>query len=147
VGRLSEPAIRAATDADAAAIVRLIGELGYSVTEDEVRQRLPLIAGPGLHALVAELDGAVVGCLTTSAMQVLHRRAPVGRIAMMVVADGLRGRGIGRFLVRAAEALLVADDCYMVEVTSNLARPDAHRFYEGLGYERTSLRFAREPSA
>jgi hypothetical protein len=28
-------------------------------------------------------------------------------------------------------------------VTSNLRRTDAHRFWERLGYERTSARFAR----
>ena len=137
-------AIREARPADVAALAALIRELGYKVDDAEVAARLPDLAGAGRRVLVAEQDGAVVGCLTTSMMHVLHRPAPVGRISMMVVADGLRSRGIGEALVREAEALLRADGCYMVEVTSNLARGDAHRFYERLGYEKTSVRLARE---
>jgi GNAT superfamily N-acetyltransferase len=94
--------------------------------------------------LVAELDGAVIGCLSTSVMRVLHRPAPVGRISMMVVDEALRSRGIGAVLVAAAEQALAAQGCYMVEVTSHVRRTDAHRFYGRLGYERTSVRLAKE---
>jgi GNAT superfamily N-acetyltransferase len=66
---------------------------------------------------------------------------------MMVVDEGVRGRGIGSALVRAAEQALQAKGCYIVEVTSHLRRADAHRFYEKLGYERTSVRLARELGA
>lgn len=102
------------------------------------------MGGEGRAVLVAEIDGAVVGCLTTSVMRVLHRPALVGRISMMVVDEGLRSRGIGARLVRAAEETLAAQGCYMVEVTSHARRTEAHRFYERLGYEKTSVRLARE---
>ena len=101
----------------------------------------------GREVLVAELGSTVVGCLSTSVMRVLHRPAPVGRISMMVVDEAVRGRGIGAALVRAAEEGLAAQGCYMVEVTSNVRRTEAHRFYERLGYERTSVRLAKELSA
>jgi len=86
----------------------------------------------------------VIGCLSTSVMRVLHRPAPVGRISMMVVEEAQRGQGIGAALVRAAEAALAEQGCYMVEVTSHVRRTEAHRFYEKLGYEKTSVRLARE---
>jgi predicted N-acetyltransferase YhbS len=97
----------------------------------------------GRVVLVAERDGAVVGCLSTSVMRVLHRPAPVGRISMMVVDETLRSQGIGAALVRAAESALAAQGCYMVEVTSHVQRTGAHRFYERLGYEKTSVRLAK----
>ena len=103
-----------------------------------------MMEAEGRVVLVAELDGAVVGCLTTSVMRVLHRPALVGRISMMVVDEALRGRGIGAELVRAAEKALAAQGCYMIEVTSHQRRTDAHRFYERLGYAKTSVRLAKE---
>ena len=124
-------------------LARLIGELGYAIEAAEAVERLAAMAAEGRAVLVAELDGAVVGCLSTSAMRVLHRPAPVGRISMMVVDETWRSRGIGAALVRAAERALAAQGCYMVEVTSHVRRTEAHRFYERLGYEKTSVRLAK----
>lgn len=138
------PLVRAATPADADAIAIMIAELGYSVTTDEVVTRLGSIDDAGQAVLVAEMDGEVVGCLSTSTMVVLHRPAPVGRISMMVVDERHRSRGIGAQMVSAAEELLASKGCQLVEVTSNLRRVDAHRFWERVGYERTSARFARQ---
>jgi GNAT superfamily N-acetyltransferase len=123
----------------------LIGQLGYAVTASEVGERLAAMEADGRVVLVAELDGVLVGCLSTSVMRVLHRPAPVGRISMMVVDEALRSRGIGAALVRAAEEVLAAQGCYMVEVTSHVRRTEAHRFYERLGYAKTSVRLAKEP--
>ena len=136
--------IRRATAGDAADIARLIDELGYAVTDAEVEARLEAISQARQSILVAELSGAVVGCLSTSTMTVLHRPAPVGRISMMVIDQTLRGRGIGPHIVEAAERLLADKGCQLVEITSNLRRVDAHRFWERLGYERTSARFAKQ---
>lgn len=135
--------VREATAADCSAIKRLIDQLGYPVTEAEVETRLQLIQASGQAALVAEADGKVVGCLSTSTMLVLHRPAPVGRIAMMVIDEQYRNRRIGAQLVAAAERLLAKRGCELVEVTSNNRRIDAHRFWEANGYERTSTRFAK----
>jgi len=136
--------IRPAEPSDCPALARLIGQLGYSVSETEAAERLAAMEADGCLVLAAELNGKVIGCLTTSVMRVLHRPAPVGRISMMVVDEDLRSRGIGAELVRAAEEALAARGCYMVEVTSNVRRAEAHRFYERLGYERTSVRLAKE---
>lgn len=140
-----EAAVRSAEARDSAAIAALIGQLGYEATPGEVSARLEALASEGRAVLVAELDGEVVGCLSTSVMRVLHRPAPVGRISMMVVDEMVRGRGLGAALVRAAEWRLAEQGCAMIEVTSNVRRTAAHRFYERLGFERTSVRLARTP--
>lgn len=135
--------VRRAERRDAAALARLIGQLGYEAAEAGVIERLALMEAESRLVLVAEVEGAVAGCLSTSVMRVLHRPAPVGRISMMVVDEALRGRGIGALLVETAEWALAEQGCYMVEVTSHLRRAEAHRFYERLGYEKTSVRLAK----
>jgi len=134
--------IREARPRDADAIAPLIVALGYEVTPAEVRQRLATLKKAGHPALVAE-RGEFAGVLTTGITQVLHRPRPVGRITMLAVAERLRSQGIGTALVADAEKRLAAKGCGLVEVTSNTKRLRAHAFYEKLGYERTSYRFAK----
>ena len=140
---MSEPTIRPAEPRDCAVLARLIGQLEYQVAPGEVAERLAVMEAEDRLVLIAELDGQVIGCLSTSIMRVLHRPAPVGRISMMVVDEALRNRGVGAALVRMAERTLAERGCYMVGVTSHVRRTEAHRFYETLGYERTSVRLAR----
>ena len=135
--------IRDATAADAEALADLFVELGYPVTSTEVLARLQPLTGAGRPPLVAVRDGAVVGLLTRSVMHVLHRPGPVGRVSTLVVTERARGQGIGAALMAAAEARLKQQGCILIEVTSNMRRAEAHTFYERLGYERTSYRFAK----
>ena len=139
---MSDLRIRDARPEDAPAIAHLIRELGYDVTAADVSERLLGLRELGHAVLVAELE-ALVGVLTTSRMQVLHRPRPVGRISMLVVSEKVRSRGIGAMLVETAEQRLREQGCGLVEVTSNLRRERAHAFYLRLGYERTSARFAK----
>jgi len=135
--------IRDAGAEDAPAIKALIAELGYDVGVADLLPRLGQLAASGQHVIVAERDG-VIGVLTTSIMRVLHRPRPVGRVSMMVVTEAARGGGVGAALVAEAEARLKAAGCGLVEVTSNAKRLRAHAFYERLGYERTSIRLAKQ---
>ncbi|MXO59771.1 GNAT family N-acetyltransferase [Altererythrobacter salegens] len=141
---MGESLIRHAAPGDSPALARLLVQLGYEVTADEVAARLPQMTEEGRAVFVAERDGRVVGCLSTSLMRVIHRPAPVGRISMMVVEDRMRGLGIGAELVAAAERHLLDAGCQVIEVTSALARERAHAFYEKVGYEKTSVRLSRE---
>jgi predicted N-acetyltransferase YhbS len=138
--------IRRGVAADARALEGLIRQLGYTEAAEDIAARLAALDPARQFVLVAERAGTVVGCLTTSIMHVLHRPRPVGRISMMVVEESLRGQHIGESLVRHAERELAQMGCGLVEVTSNEAREGAHRFYQRLGYQRTSLRFARDLS-
>ncbi|WP_344605035.1 GNAT family N-acetyltransferase [Streptomyces glaucus] len=57
--------------------------------------------GPGDH-LVAELDGRLVGYVRLGFPTGLAANAHVRQIRGLAVADGARGRGVGRALVQAA---------------------------------------------
>ena len=134
--------IRDARPKDAQALAALIVALGYEVTPAAVKKRLATLNKAGQHILLAD-RGGVIGVLTTSVTQVLHRPRPVGRISMMVVAEGERGKGTGAALVAEAEARLRADGCGLIEVTSNIQLGGAHSFYRAIGFERTSYRFVK----
>lgn len=134
--------IREAVPADADRLASLIAQLDFRVAAVAVAERIDLLARLGQPVLVAE-DDEVIGCLTWNIMPVLHRDTRVGRISMLVVTEARRSTGVGARLVAAAEARMAALGCMLVEVTSNEKRADAHRFYERIGYERTSLRFAK----
>lgn len=61
----------------------------------------------------------------------------------------MRSSGIGGAMMRwVADAAAPALDATLVQLTSDAARVDAHRFYERLGYARSHVGFKlRVPSA
>jgi N-acetylglutamate synthase-like GNAT family acetyltransferase len=138
------PKIRDAKSSDAPRLVELIGYLGHEIDEKAVRKNLKALKKSGETPLVATLDKNVVGMCGVGVRVVIHRPAPLGRITALVVAKEAQEHGIGRMLVESAEHWMRKKGCKLVEVTSNDRRTAAHAFYRHLGYERTSMRFAKK---
>lgn len=138
-----EPRIRDAKPADAPRLVELIRFLGHEIDEKSVRRNLSALKKTGETPLVATLGKEVVGLCGVAAQAMIHREAPIGRISPLVVDEKAQGHGIGRLLVEAAEQWCRERGCKLVEVTSNDRRTAAHAFYRHMGYERTSMRFAK----
>jgi ribosomal protein S18 acetylase RimI-like enzyme len=135
--------IRNARPKDVSTLTSLVGELGFPQSVETVAERLNALSEAGESVLVAQKGQEVVGLVTVHVTPVLHRPTPVGRLTALVVAERSRGQGLGLALVEAAERLLLAKGCALVEVTSNRELSGAHAFYERLGYEVTSLRFRK----
>ena len=138
-----KPKIREARAKDAEELVALIGLLDHKVDAKGVRKRINQLARDKLAPLVATLDKQVVGLIGIHRMVTIHRDQSVGRITILVVAEKARKQGVSRMLVEAAEQQLRKLGCGMVEVTSNDRLAAAHAFYRHMGYERTSIRFAK----
>jgi GNAT superfamily N-acetyltransferase len=139
-----EYVIRPAQQDDAQEIARLLTLLGHATTAAEVQARWPQWSALGNECLVAQrADGSLGGIVTLHTMLVLHRPLPVGRITALVVDTHLRGSGVGRALVAQAEARLTTQGCGLLELTSNMQLKPAHAFYQHIGYEQTSHRFAK----
>lgn len=134
--------VRPARPADAVAVAALVTGLGFEASAGDIEGRLAQLKKAREAPLVAE-QGEVIGVLAWHVTPVLHRPKPVGRITMMVVADGERRRGVGRALVEEAFREMRAKGCGLIEVTSNVDLSGAHGFYRRLGFERTSYRFAK----
>ncbi len=136
--------IRHASLDDAVELARLLSLLGHPTTAASVEQLWSQWTSAGNLVLVAARpDGSLAALASLHQMLVLHRAEPVGRITALVVDVAERGQGIGRTLVEAAEAHLAGAGCGLLEITSNAKLVDAHAFYQGLGYEATSIRLAK----
>jgi GNAT superfamily N-acetyltransferase len=62
-------------------------------------------------------------------------------VGLVVDAQARRG-GIGRAMIAAAEAWTRARGLDALYLRSNVLRPEAHPFYEGLGFLRTKTQHA-----
>lgn len=138
-----QPKVREAKPGDALQMTRLIHLLDHKVDEKGVRKRISALAKEKLPPLVATLDEKVVGLCGLHTMMTIHRDKPVGRVTIIVVAEDCRREGIGRMLLEAAEDHLRKRGCGLIEATSNDRLTAAHGFYRHMGYERTSIRFAK----
>jgi GNAT superfamily N-acetyltransferase len=139
-----EPELRDARPADAPRLVDLIHSLGHEIDEKALRKNLAVLGKSGETPLVATLGNKVVGLVGMNKRIAVHKPALIGRISVLVVAGEAQGKGIGRMLVEAVERWFREHCCTLVEVTSNDRRTAAHAFYRHMGYERTSIRFAKD---
>jgi ribosomal protein S18 acetylase RimI-like enzyme len=132
----NEVRIRPGRLEDAQAIANLATQLGYPSTSDQIAARLRgILFHPDQALFVAELPG-------TAACGFIHLLAgmsvesgPRVEILALVTDEHLRSRGIGRRLVAEAERWAQARGFAVICVRSQLKRADAHRFYEGLGFQ------------
>ena len=88
--------------------------------------------------VAADGAGAVVATLQLTFIPGIARRGGTrAQIEAVRVRDDLRGRGIGGALIEWAVEQARQSGCAIVQLTSNKARADAHRFYGRLGFAAT----------
>lgn len=135
--------VREAVAEDAAAIARLVAQLGYSAAANEILFRLE--TSPETDSvLVAEVRGVVVGWIHVARQHALQDE-PGADIRGLVVDETHRGRGVGRALLDACDDWARRHDISVVRVRSRNTRDGAHAFYASAGYEeiKTSLVFVK----
>jgi GNAT superfamily N-acetyltransferase len=134
--------VRPMTEGDAEGVAALSTQLGYPSTTDQTLRRFRAIGdAPDARVWVAELpDGAIVGWIHLFGNRLLESDPDI-EIGGLVVHEAVRGRGVGRALVQAAEAWARERGYTVVSVRSNVIRREAHEFYKGLGYEPTKSQF------
>lgn len=84
---------------------------------------------------VAEAGGRIVGTLQLSFIPGISRRGMArGLIEAVRIADDQRSAGLGQAMFEWAIAACRERGCALVQLTTDKSRPDAHRFYERLGF-------------
>lgn len=127
--------IRNAAEKDFPAVTELSRQLGYQVTEPEIKERLRYFSGDQEHDIfVAEsANREVIGWIHVSICRLLVE--PVQALILgLVVHQDYRSLGIGGMLVRAAEKWALERQYDIINVRSNVVRKDAHRFYHKMGF-------------
>ena len=136
--------VRPAQIGDAGDVAVLLEELGYPCTRDEAVERISrVLHDPRLFLVVAEIEGAVCGLVSLDVRYSITRGADLTRITALVVSANCSRQGIGRQLLREAEAIARRAQVARIEVTSNIRRDVAHAFYLGCGYSEGSRHFIK----
>jgi GNAT superfamily N-acetyltransferase len=97
--------------------------------------------------VAAEPSAGIVGVVSVHLLPLFHTQGKLARLTSLAVREGYRRQGVGRALVAAAEAFAWDRDCERIEVTSGDHRPDAHSFYNQLGYQTDERRFIKHRNA
>ncbi len=142
---MTDVSFRRATAGDLSAIVALLADDDLGATRESPDDLGPyertfavIDADDSELLVVAERDGTVVGTLQLSFLPGLSRRGAVrAQIEGVRIARGARGLGLGETMMRWAVEKARARGCAVVQLTSDKSRPDAHRFYERLGFTAT----------
>ena len=145
----NEITFRAAREEDLPALVSMLAndELGQH-REDPSIPLIPeyleafkaIADSPHQLLVVADLSGEVVGTLQLSFIPGLARKgAWRGQIEAVRIAETVRGLGLGERMIEWAVAQCRAHGCVLVQLTSDKTRPEAHHFYEKLGFTASHL--------
>lgn len=89
-------------------------------------------------------DKRVIGYVHVRLAEELHHGGAIANVQEMIVTRELRGRHIGSALLKRAVELAGERGALCVELTSHFSRKPAHRFYEAMGFEKTSYKFVLE---
>ena len=141
--------LRRARREDLEAIVAMLADDDLGSTREDAS--LPLIAAyteafnaidadPNQLLAVATSNGQVVGTLQLTFLPGLARTGMWrGQIEAVRIAKSFRGAGLGQQMFEWAIAQCKARGCGLVQLTTDKTRPDAHRFYDRLGFEASHI--------
>ncbi|WP_308369157.1 GNAT family N-acetyltransferase [Streptomyces sp. ISL-21] len=145
----SELSIRPATEDDLPAIVAMLADDPLGAARESPDDLTPYIAAlkrltddPNQHLVVAVRAGRVVGTLQLTIVSGLSRKGATRSIieGVRVHADE-RGGGLGTRFIEWAIDQSRRENCQLVQLTSDVSRTDAHRFYERLGFTASHVGF------
>ncbi|MFG3304766.1 GNAT family N-acetyltransferase [Streptomyces wuyuanensis] len=146
---MSDLRIRPASPSDVPAIVAMLADDPLGAQRESLDDPTPYLAAfarlaedPNQHLVVADRDGRTVGTLQLTMIPGLSRRGATRSIieAVRIHADE-RGSGLGTQLIEWAVEESRRQGCRLVQLTSDVSRTDAHRFYERLGFEASHVGF------
>jgi GNAT superfamily N-acetyltransferase len=141
--------VRPVVPADFRAVCGLLAELGRPPvtgdSEDACRRTFELdLADPGADHLIAlDPDGEPVGFCSLHYRRRLNQATEQAWIPDLIVAEGVRGTGVGRALLEEAERRARERGCHALTLESGHARTRAHGVYVAAGMQDTGKVFGK----
>ncbi len=129
--------IRKVTLCDVKALLPLISQLGYPISEEQLIARLALYQGYNDAAWVGLIDDKIIGSIAVHVYDLFHCTERYGKIVSLVVDKPYRRLGYGKQLLAYAERYAKEKSCCVLELTSSLKRLKygSHDFYDSHGYK------------
>ena len=143
---MSQPNVRKADTGDASLVARLVRELAGSIGEVSDVAAVDVtefLAHVGNGALLAEVDGDVVGLLTYSASPDLYHAGTCCQIREMVVRTSNRRQGIGSRLIGELVSLGATAGWREISVSTMKGVSGASEFYRKLGFQDEAILLER----
>ncbi len=148
---MSDLEIRPATTEDVPAIVAMLADDPLGAQRESPDDLAPYLSAftrlaedPNQHLVVAARGGRVVGTLQLTVIPGLSRRGATRALIEGVrIHAAERGSGLGTRLIEWAVEESRRLECVLVQLTSDVTRTDALRFYERLGFEASHVGFKR----
>ena len=139
---MTPPIFRRARREDVPAIAALLADDALGAGREDASDSAPYLAAfhridadPRNLLAVAEIDGAVRGCLQMTFIPGLSNRgAEFALVQAVRVDDALRGQGVGQAFMAWAMDEARARGCAAMELFTHESRKDAQRFYARLGF-------------
>lgn len=131
-------------------LLRLYGQLhpADAVPDHAAPVFQQILASPGLHLFVLEVDGAVVATTYLNVIPNLTRGAsPYAVVENVVVDERVRGRGLGKQVMAGTLAAAWSVGCYKAMLLTGSRSPATHAFYLscGLAGDAKTAYVARPP--
>ncbi|MGX1910902.1 N-acetyltransferase family protein [Streptomyces phaeochromogenes] len=141
--------IRPAVPDDVPAIVAMLADDSLGAQRESPDDLSPYLAAlerlrndPNQHLVVAVREGRVVGTLQLTIVPGLSRKgATRSTIEGVRVHADERGSGLGTRFIEWAIDRSRSEGCQLVQLTSDVSRTDARRFYERLGFTASHVGF------
>lgn len=127
--------IRIATENDADALAHLNNK--FNKTQDTAQQVAARIKAIPVAetALVAEIEGAVVGFACLRVTRSLCYDFALAELTELYVEEGYRRRGVGRALIEQAERVAQGRGAESLTLLTGDQNLTAQEFYRSLGYQ------------
>ncbi|MDQ0351713.1 ribosomal protein S18 acetylase RimI-like enzyme [Alkalibacillus filiformis] len=144
---MNEINFRIANEDDLNRIVEMLANDVLGSKREKFQAPLPKSYLKAFHAINADPNNElVVACKgdkivgvqqITFTPYITHQGGWRATIEGVRTDTSVRGRGIGSMLIKWAIKRAEDKGCHLVQLTTDKERPDALRFYEGLGFKAT----------